>query len=282
MKVAITGAAGLFGHALMKVFGERHAVAGMTRQEADIACEDQVESAMAAIRPDVVVHAAAIPNPDTCEAEPARAYAVNIHGTRFIAAAAARVGARVAYISTDAVFDGNKTSPYSETDATAPATVYGRTKLHSERIVQAARESWIFRVSVLFGTGKENFVEKGLRRMAAGETYVVASDQLGNATSTLDAAEKIRDVVEARRYGLFHVANAGSCTRLELARRAAKLAGLDPAGVIGKPLAEMGRPAKRLPYSVLACNALEQNGFGPLRPWTEALRDYIAAYQSRP
>ncbi|MGH9352877.1 MAG: dTDP-4-dehydrorhamnose reductase [Terriglobia bacterium] len=280
MKVAITGAAGLFGHALVQVFGERHTVCPLSHEDMDVTREDEVDAVIARIKPDVVVHAAAIPNPDVCEENPARAYAVNVHGTRYLAAAARRAGARVAVISTDAVFDGQKTSPYTESDPPAPATVYGRTKLRAENITRAAEEWWIFRVSVLFGPGKENFVEKGLRRVAADEPYVVAADQLGNATYTIDAARKIREVIEAQRFGLYHVANSGSCTRLELARHAAELAGLDPAGITGKPLNQMGRPAKRLPYSVMNCAALERAGFSLLRPWTEALEGYLEEYVS--
>ncbi|MGH9400528.1 MAG: dTDP-4-dehydrorhamnose reductase [Terriglobia bacterium] len=278
MKVAITGAAGLFGRALVQVFGERHAVSPLAHEDLDITREDEVEAVLSKIKPDVVVHAAAIPNPDVCEENPARAYAVNVHGTRYVAAAARRAGARMATISTDAVFNGQKTSPYIESDSPAPETVYGRTKWRSEIITEAANEWWIFRVSVLFGPGKENFVEKGLRRIAAGEPYVVAADQTGNATYTIDAARKIREVVEAKRYGLYHLANDGFCTRLELARRAAELAGLDPGGIRGKPLSQMGRPARRLPYSVMDSAALERSGFSPLRQWTEALEEYIREY----
>lgn len=281
MKIAITGAAGLFGHALVRVFGERHTVAPLTHQDVDITCEDAVEAVLVKTKPDVVIHAAAIPNPDVCEENPARAYAVNVHGTRYMAAAARRVGARVAYISTDAVFDGHKTTPYTEDDPTGPATVYGRTKLRSEQIIQAAGESWIFRVSVLFGPGKENSVDKGLRSAAAGKPYVVASDQMGNATYTLDAARTMREIIEAGRYGLYHVANSGACTRIELVRRAAEMAGIDPARITGKPLREMGRPAKRLPYSVMDCRALERAGLPPLRSWTEALAEYISSDFSR-
>lgn len=277
MKIAITGAAGLFGHALVKIFGERHTVTPLTHQDVDITCEDAVEASLAKIKPDVVIHAAAIPNPDVCEENPARAYAVNVHGTRYITSAARKIGACTAYISTDAVFDGQKTTPYTENDPTGPATVYGRTKLRSEQIIQAAGEGWIFRVSVLFGPGKENFVDKGLRSVAAGKPYVVASDQVGNATYTIDAAQTIREIIEAGRYGIYHVANSGACTRLELARRAAEMAGIDSARITGKPLREMGRPAKRLAYSVMDCPALERAGIAPLRHWTEALAEYISS-----
>jgi dTDP-4-dehydrorhamnose reductase len=275
MKIAITGAAGLFGHALVQVLARKHEATGLTHGDADIARAEEIGAAIARLRPDVIIHPAGIPDLDVCEADPARAFLVNFHGTRNVVEAARELGAGVAYISTDAVFDGKKTTPYVETDAAIPPTVYGRTKLRAERIVQSLPRHWIFRVSVLFGPGKTNFIEKGLRRIAAGQDYVVAADQMGSGTYTIDAAEKIMEVVEAGRHGLYHLTNRGACTRLELAQRAAELAGLDVKKVVGKPSVEMGRRAVRLKYAVLEMRALEQAGFKQPRPWPEALAEYV-------
>lgn len=279
MKIAITGAAGLFGYGLVQIFNEGHTVYPLTHAEMDITRAEDVEATLSRIRPEVVIHAAAIPNPDTCEEDPARAYAVNVHGARHVCSSARNAGALVAYISTDAVFDGlNRFNrPYQEGDPTGPVTVYGRTKLRAEEIVREGDEYWTFRVSVLFGPGKENFVDKGLHKLKAGKTYVAASDQLGNASYTLDLARTIRRVIEARKYGLYHLANTGSCTRLELARRAAEMGGLNPEGITGKTLDQMERPAKRLPYSVMEFKALQQAGFPALRTWDEALQEYMAS-----
>jgi dTDP-4-dehydrorhamnose reductase len=282
VRIAVTGASGLFGHGLAQVFGSRHTVAALTHADVDITSAEQVSEVVAGLRPDVVIHSAAIRDPDTAELNPALAFQVNFHGTRNVAAAARAVSAKVVYISSDAVFDGKRQRPYTETDPTIPASVYGRTKLRAEQWVTATPDSWAFRVSVLFGPeesepGKvrENFIRKGLRKMAAGEEYVVAEDQLGTATYTLDAAAKIMEVVESGRYGLYHLSNAGACTRLELARYAASLAGLDPAKVVGKPLAEMGRPGPRLQYAVMAMDALYHAGFALPRPWQAALAEYV-------
>jgi len=282
MRIAVTGASGLFGHGLAQVFGSRHTVAALTHADVDITNAGQVSEALARLRPDVVVHSAAIRDPDTAELNPARAFQVNFHGTRNVAEAARVVGTKVAYISSDAVFDGKQQHPYTETDPTVPASVYGRTKLRAEQWVRAMPESWAFRVSILFGPEqpapgrvRENFIRKGLRKLAAGGEYVVAADQLATATYTLDAAAKIMEVVESGRYGLYHLSNAGACTRLDLARRAAVLAGLDPARVVGKPLAEMGRPGPRLQYAVMAMDALQQAGFALPRPWQDALAEYV-------
>jgi dTDP-4-dehydrorhamnose reductase len=275
LRIAITGAAGLFGHALVAAFSSRHTVFPLTRAEADITDAESVRAALERIQPEVVVHPAGIPDLDIADADPERAQQVNVEGTRHVVESGRAVGAEVVYISTDAVFNGQKTRPYVESDPPSPITVYGRTKLGGETIVQTLPEHWIFRVPVLFGPGKTNFVEKGLRKIIAGEQYVVAGDQEGCASYTLDAAYKIMEVVEAHRYGLYHLANQGACTRYELARRAAELAGLDPSKVVGIPADQMGRRAPRLKYAVMEMAALTAAGFSLPRPWQEALADYI-------
>ncbi|HET7212702.1 MAG TPA: NAD(P)-dependent oxidoreductase [Terriglobia bacterium] len=275
MKIAVTGSTGLFGHGLVKVLSKSHTVFSMRRAEADITRFDEVREAFQRWRPEVAVHAAAIPSPDVCETDPALAYLVNVHGTRNIVEAAKEVGAAVAYISTDAVFDGEKNSPYVETDPTIPPTVYGRTKLRGEQLVAALPTYWIFRVCVLFGPGKVNFIEKGLRALAAGKPYVVASDQTGNALYTLDGAEKILEVVERGRSGLYHLANQGMCSRYELGKYAAEKAGVDLSKLTGVPSDQMGRPGKRLKYSVLEMRTLREVGIPLPRPWQAALDEYV-------
>jgi dTDP-4-dehydrorhamnose reductase len=275
MRVAITGARGLFGHGLVAAFATRHEVFPLNRAEADITDAEAILAALEHIRPDLVVHPAGIPDLEICDEDPANAFRVNSQGTRNVAEAASSLGARLVHISTDAVFDGRKTTPYVETDSTGPITVYGQTKLQAELAVKALKRCWIFRVPVLFGPGKVNFVEKGLRKLAAGEEYKVASDQMGCALHTGDAGLKIMEVAESGRYGLYHLANQGACTRYELARAAAEMVGLDPAKVIGVPDALMQRRVPRLKYSVLAMEALQHGGFSLPRPWQESLADYV-------
>ena len=278
MKIAITGAAGLFGQGLVTAVSTRHTTFPLTRQDADITDREGMLALLARIKPEVVIHPAGIADIDSCETEPVKALRVNVDGTRHVVEAAQAVGAGVAYISTDAVFDGQKPTPYVESDPAVPITVYGRTKLRGEMLVQSLPNHWIFRVSVLFGPGKANFIERGLRKIAAGEEYVVAGDQMGSATYTVDAGHKILEVVEARRYGLYHLCNSGPCSRFELACRAAELAGLDARKVVGVPAGRMGRPAPRLKFAVMEMGALRQAGFAPPRPWQDALAEYIQTY----
>jgi dTDP-4-dehydrorhamnose reductase len=218
MKVAITGATGLFGRGLVEIFSARHTVFPLTRADADITKVDEVRRVLAGLRPDVVVHPAGIPDPDICEADPEKAFLVNVEGTRHVVEAARELGAAVAQISTDAVYDGKKQVPYVESDPINPPSVYGKTKAQADQIVQTLPRYWIFRVPVLFGPGKTNFVEKGLRKLAAGEEYTVASDQIGNSLYTLDGARTIMEVVEMGSSGIYHLANQGACSRLNLAR----------------------------------------------------------------
>jgi dTDP-4-dehydrorhamnose reductase len=275
MKIAITGAAGLFGCGLVQVFSRSHDVAPLTHPNMDITKVDEVRDTFKRIVPQVVVHPAGTPDLDICESDPAKGFLLNFHGARNVMMAAQEVGAVVVYISTDAVFDGKKGTPYIETDPAIPPTVYGRTKLRAEQLVLSAPSNFAFRVSALFGPGKTNFVQKVLENLRAGREVVVASDQLGSATYTLDAAQKIMEVVEARRPGLYHLSNQGACSRYDLAKRAAEIAGLDTGKVIGKPSAQMRRRAQRLKYAVMEMSALAKAGFALPRNWQEALAEYI-------
>lgn len=265
----------MLGHGLVLGIGLRHTVFPVTHLDLDTTDSAAVHKLFRQIRPDAIIHTAAIPDPDVCETNPDLAFSVNVEGTRHSLEAAREVGAWFVFISSDSIFDGLKKTPYVESDLPSSSTVYGRTKILGEQIVQSLPNHLIFRIPILFGPGKINFIEKGLQRIIRGEEYIVASDQMGSALNTLDAASKILEVMEAGACGIFHLSNAGACTRLELARRAASLAGLDLSKIIGKPLEEMGRPAKRLKYAVMEMRALKQGGFSLLRPWEDALADYI-------
>jgi dTDP-4-dehydrorhamnose reductase len=276
LKIAVTGAGGLLGAGLVRVLGVKHEVFGLTREHADIRNLTSIQSAIAQLHPNVVIHCAGIASPDVCETDPELAFAVNVEGTRNVLRATQAAGASLAFISTDAVFDGRKRSPYEEDDPPNPLSVYGRTKLEGEHIVLANAGSYVFRVCVLFGRDKIDFVSKGLRAAARRENYVVASDQYGTATYIDDATLAMLRVIEMQAFGVYHVANSGECTREDLARTAVEMAGLNPKAIVGCPLSDMKRPGPRVPYSVLSTRALAKIGAAPLRSWQEALLEYVA------
>jgi len=276
MRVAITGSAGLFGHGLVEAFSTRHEVFPLTRADGDVADADAIRAALERVRPDLIVHPAGIPDIDKSDADPDLAFRVNYQGTCHVASAARALGAALVHISTDAVFDGRKTTPYVETDPTGPITVYGRSKLQAEEAARTVSRHWIFRVPVLFGPGKTNFLEKGLRRIAAGEEFKATLDQLGCALHTVDGGLKMMELAErSAPCGLYHLANQGTCTRYELARYAAEIARLDVTKVIGLPDAMMQRRAPRLKYAVMEMAALHRAGIEPPRPWQEAVAEYV-------
>jgi dTDP-4-dehydrorhamnose reductase len=197
---------------------------------------------------------------DDAEADPDGAAAVNIVGTRNVAA----LGASVVYYSTDYVFDGRKRAPYFESDTPNPLGVYGRTKLEGEREV---RDGWIVRSSWLFGWTGHNFVRTMLRLGAERDEVGVVEDQRGSPTYVGHLAAATRDLLELPR-GLWHVAAEGDCTWAEFAEAIFEEAGLD-CRVRRITTAEFGAPAPRPAYSVLRSERLE----APRLPhWREGLR----------
>src|SRR5205085_6716066 len=163
---------------------------------------------------------------DGCEGDPDRAFRVNALGTRHVAAGARLAGARVCYLSTDYVFDGDARWPYVEWDATNPRSVYGRSKRGGE--LELGSGDTIVRTSWLCGRTGRNFVRTILERARGGSRLQVVDDQHGCPTFTDDLAPAVRRLVVGRYAGVFHVTNQGSTTWFGLARETVELAGLDP------------------------------------------------------
>jgi dTDP-4-dehydrorhamnose reductase len=279
VKIAVTGAAGLFGRGLVQVLGEDHEVAALTRKAGDITDTAKMRRVISGVKPNLIVHTAAMPDIDDCEKNPEQAWKVNAEATRGLVEIAAELDAGFAFISSDAVFDGKSTRPYVESDAVNPPSVYGRTKVAAEEHVRKLTKHWIFRVSVLFGPGKANFVNKALCKAMGNEAYVAANDQLGSATYTIDAAQTMLQVITAEVYGTYHVCNQGECTRYDLAKLAVEFAGMNSSNVIGRPISEMNRVGPRLKYAVMEMRALQEKGIPPPRAWEDALRAYVGTLQ---
>jgi dTDP-4-dehydrorhamnose reductase len=250
--VLITGAGGQLGTALREVFPDADA---RTRDELDVTVPiEQVTQCY------LVLHAAAWTDVDGAEADPAGAEAVNVLGTRNVAA----LGAPVVYYSTDYVFDGRKGEPYVESDEPNPLSVYGRTKLAGEREIQ---DGWIIRSSWLFGWTGKNFVRTMLDLgRERGEVRVV-DDQVGSPTFVGHLAEATPEVLKLP-HGIWHVAADGECTWAEFAREIFDQAGID-CEVVPITTAELGRPAPRPAYSVLSS---ERENAPRLPHWREGLR----------
>lgn len=304
MRVLVTGAGGQLGHDVVAALsgnvppgGRRRSLLGpddagpragavdvVATDHAALAVEDRdaVIAAVDALRPDVVVHAAAWTAVDACEGDPDRAFAVNTLGTRHVAEAADRVGAHLCYLSTDYVFDGTSPEPYREWDPTRPLSVYGRSKRAGER--ECRPGSTVVRTSWVCGVSGANMVKTALR-LAQGEgTLRFVDDQHGSPTFTADLATAIVTLALDRRPGVFHVTNQGATTWFEFVGAVLAAAGHDPARV--EPIATADlvppRPATRPANSVLDNAAMRLSGLPLLPPWQDGLERLVRALGSPP
>jgi len=277
VRILVTGASGMLGHALLPVLKQEHTVIGLTRENCDLCDEDEVEETFQRLKPDAIAHLAAFTNVDGCELEPEKAKASNELATFNVAEAARRLGARLLYVSTDYVFDGRTTEPYSEESLPNPLSVYGKTKLMGERYVQGTCDRYfIVRTSWLFGPGGRNFVSTILRLANEQKELRIVNDQRGSPTYTRHLAQKLVEIIRTHEYGTYHVTGGGNCTWFEFARKIVDLSGLEGVQFVPISSEECGRPAPRPAYSVLANNRLRKVGIGPLPRWEKGLTSYLA------
>lgn len=268
MRILITGANGQLGTEL------RRELAGDTLILKDLPefdlgrerCADEIMDA----RPEVVVHAGAYTDVDGAEQDPKLAMAVNGDGTGRVARAAAAVGARLLYVSTDYVFDGRRQAPYREDDRPNPLNVYGRSKLVGEaQVLKHCPGSLIVRTAWLFGGSGKNFVKTIARLGVEQPVLRVVNDQRGCPTYAADLARAIGTLIRSRTTGLVHVTNGGDCTWYEFAQ--AIVAGLGLPTIVEPITTEQaGRPARRPAYSVLSPDRLRSLGI-VLPHWNESL-----------
>ncbi|WEK53919.1 MAG: dTDP-4-dehydrorhamnose reductase [Candidatus Cohnella colombiensis] len=279
--VAITGASGQLGRELALMKREGVKLIGLDRAALDITNAEQCVAAIAELRPDVIIHAAAFTAVDQAEAEPDVAWLVNVEGTRNIAAAAEAIGAKLVYVSTDYVFRGDGTTPYEVDADTDPQTVYGRTKLEGERMaVAVCSRSFIVRTSWVFGAYGNNFVYTMLKLAEQKRELSVVNDQVGSPTYTADLAEFLVALANTELYGTYHASNSGVCSWFDFAKAVFEEAEVQGVTVNSCTTAQFPRPAPRPSYSVLSSEALVAAGFKPLRPWGEALRELLQSFPS--
>ncbi len=276
MKSLIVGNRGMLGTELMTVFAAAGPVTGVDIAELDITDAGQCHECVSRLRPDVIINAAALTAVDYCESHEEEANRINGEGPGNLAQAASETGALFVHYSTDYVFDGLKTAPYSEGDPPCPRSAYGRSKLLGENKVQACGSGHlILRTAWLFGCHGKNFIRTILRAARSGQPLRVVDDQRGSPTSARDLAVHTRRLVESGCRGIFHVANSGECTWFELARHSIEWAGIVGVSLSPCSTADYPLPAPRPANSVLAAARLENSGIGAMRPWQEAVRDYI-------
>ena len=272
----ITGAGGMLGRDLLAALDGRDLI-GLSRSELDIT--DQAAVTRAVEHADVVINAAAYTNVDGAESNEAEAYAINADGAANLARATALAGAKLVQVSTDYVFDGGGTEPYTESASIAPVSAYGRTKADGERRARELNPSGTFvvRTAWLYGEQGPNFAKTMLRLADERATVDVVDDQVGQPTWTADLARQIVSLIDsAAPAGTYHGTNSGQTSWYGFARAIFEAAGLDPDRVRPTDSGSFVRPAPRPAYSVLGHDAWSRVGLEPMRPWSAALDDAFA------
>jgi dTDP-4-dehydrorhamnose reductase len=255
-------------------------VTPLAHEDLDIRDAAAIRAMLARVRPRIVVNTAAFHNVPKCETQPADAYAVNAIAARDLALACAEAGARLVHVSTDYVFDGKKQAPYVETDCPNPLNVYAISKLAGDyAVLSAGDDHQVVRSSGLYGVRPcrakgGNFIDTMFRLAKEKPEVRVVQDEVLTPTFTADLAAQIRVLAVEGPPGLYHATNAGQCSWYEFARAIFDLGGLTTP-LHPTSVKEFAAPVKRPFYSVLDNAALRAAGLDRMRPWREALADYM-------
>ena len=279
-KYVVVGAKGQLGGEFIAQLGAQ--VTGLTRPELDLTQLKSMGAELRQLKPDIVLNCAAYNFVDRAESEPDAAFAVNAWGVRHLAETCRDLDCVLVHYSTNYVFglDGQRRTPYVESDCPGPISAYGMSKLAGEYFVRATcPKHFVIRTAGLFGLwgsgGKgTNFVELMLRLAKEGKPIRVVADQVCTPTSTVDLALATMALIQTGQYGLYHLTNSGSCSWHEYAQTILELAGVE-ANLTGVTSEEFAAPAPRPRYSVMARAAFQALGFPELRAWREALTDYL-------
>lgn len=281
MKVLVTGSKGQLGYDVIKELCSRgHEAFGFDLPELDITDEVAVRAVFDRVKPDAVIHCAAWTAVDAAEESGniAKVFAVNEGGTRNLAAACKRTGAKLLYLSTDYVFDGQGSAPWGADETRfAPLNEYGKSKLAGENAVRELLQAYfIVRIAWVFGKNGNNFVKTMLRLSETHDTLRVVCDQVGTPTYTPDLARLLVDMIETDKYGVYHATNEGGfLSWYDFASAIMQEAGKHTK-VIPVTTAEYGLSKASRPFnSRLDKSKLKENGFEPLPDWRDALKRYL-------
>ena len=303
MKVLVTGVCGQLGHDVINELAKRgqegigsdiqpeyagvadgSAVTKAPYIRMDITDEEAVLATIKEIRPDVIVHCAAWTAVDAAEDEENRdkVFRINAKGTEYIAKAAKEIDAKMVYISTDYVFDGQGDRPWEPDDKCyAPLNIYGKSKLEGELAVSSTLEKYfIVRIAWVFGLNGKNFIKTMINVGKTHDTVRVVNDQIGTPTYTIDLARLLVDMIETDKYGYYHATNEGGyISWYEFCKEFYRQYGLST-NVIPVTTAEYGLSKAARPFnSRLDKSKLTEMGFVPLPTWQDAVARYLREAQ---
>lgn len=280
MRILITGGNGQLAFDLRRALSE-HDVSALPRQELDICNAVQTTAVVRSLRPEVLINTAAFHRVDHCETQLEPAFATNALAVRHLAQLCGEVNAKFVHFSSDYVFGGQELrTPLTEGDPPAPLSVYGTSKLSGEYLTLLTLDkALVIRTCGLYGSagvgGKGgNFVNTMLHKARNGATLKVVDDQECTPTSTKDLARKVSWLIGQDISGVIHITNSGSCTWYAFASEIFRIMGLR-VDLSPATSQEYLTQAVRPPYSVLAHERLARFGQDDLRPWQEALAEYL-------
>lgn len=275
-KIIVTGCNGQLGRAVNKLYANdgRYELVNTDVGELDITNIDEVMSFVREVKPYAIINCAAHTGVDACETEADKAYKINAIGPRNLSIAAAETDAKLIHVSTDYVFDGKGTRPYTEFDVAGPQGMYGRTKLAGENFVREfADRYFIIRTAWLYGDGK-NFVKTMLRLSETNDKVRVVKDQVGSPTSAEELAKAIAFLLPTENYGLFHGTCEGDCSWAEFTEEIFRLAGKK---TVVEPITteEFGAKAPRPAYSILENYMFKLTSDFMFADWHDAIAKYM-------
>ncbi len=279
MRIAVVGAEGQLGAAVVKECRGAHDVVEFTHTGLDITDDDAVMAVLARMQPDAIVNCAAYNDVDGAEDHPVDALNLNAFAVRALARAASASNAALVHYSTDFVFDGKASQPYTETDMTNPRGAYAASKLMGEWFAADAPHAYVLRVESLFGSVKGARPAKGsvatiLKAIQSGTEARVFEDRTISPTYVFDAAVATRQLLEqSAPAGVYHCVNSGACTWLDLARELARQLGVEPK-LVPVRMADMKLRAERPMYCVLSNAKLTTLGIA-MPAWQNAVARYL-------
>lgn len=274
-KIWLCGANGQIGTAIGEIVDTMEfELLATDIDELDVTDTEKVISFVEVNRPDIIINCSGVTDIQLCEQNPVLAFKVNALGARNLSIAARKLEAKLVQISTDDVFDGKNSYPYSEFDMANPVTVYGKSKLAGENYVKEFTfKHFIVRSTWVYGEG-ENFVLDFLKKVDAKETLAIAPDQFGSPTSARELARFLLHLVHTGEYGTYHATNKGVCSRYDFASEILRLTG-KKAEIKPVPAAMSAYSKVRPAYAVLQNFILSMIEIYDFPTWEESLREYL-------
>ena len=270
----------MLGSDICAILGNQSEIVPFDLKDFDVTDLESGRNIISQAKPDLLLHCAAYTDVDGAEREPERAFETNATGTKNMALVAKDLSIPMLYISTDYIFDGEKGSPYVESDKPAPLNVYGESKLAGESwVTRLLSRYFIVRTSWLFGRRGRSFIRKIIDASAAAQSsgsaqLPVVADQFGSPTYTVDLARGLATLIRSQSWGVYHVTNAGHCSWFQYAEKVFGLLRIE-VKLVPVDSAQFPQAAKRPEFAVLD-NAAWQKNFGArLRPWQDALEEFL-------